>query len=153
MPDTELAIGHPALTDPTTGLANQLHFDLVYRYLFAAADRGYPLALMLVSAPAPDEGTLRTLGARIQDMTRVSDLVAHLGDGRFGVLLMGCNLSGGRLAADRVETALAEVVDGQVSIGLAAFQPEMKQGSDLLEVTTSALRRSEDTGGGLEMVG
>jgi GGDEF domain-containing protein len=153
MPGREAAIGHPALTDPTTGLANLLHFDLVYGYLFAAADRGVPLTLMLVSAPAPDEPALRTLGARIQEMTRASDLVAHLGEGRFGVLLVGCNLSGGRLAADRVETSLAEVTSGPVSIGLAAFQPEMERASDLLEATHGALVRSEAAGGGLEMVG
>jgi len=147
------AVGHPALTDRATGLANQLHFDLVYGYLFAAADRGYPLTLMLVSAPAHDEEVLRAVGERIQDMTRAADLVAHLGDGRFGVILMGCNVSGGRLAADRVETALAEVGPGPACIGLAAYQPEMKQSSDLLAVTTEALRRSEAAGGGLEMVG
>ena len=33
------AIGHPALTDRPTGLANRLHFELVYSYLFQAADR------------------------------------------------------------------------------------------------------------------
>ena len=147
------AIGHPALTDPATGLANPLHFDLVYGYLFAAADRGVPLTLMLVSAPAPDEEALHALGSRIQDMTRATDLVAYLGDGRFGVLLVVCNLPGGRLAADRVETALAEVSDGPVSIGLATFQPEMKQADELLEATTAALRRAEEAGGGLEMVG
>jgi GGDEF domain-containing protein len=27
---------HPALTDPLTGLASRLHFELVYGYLFAA---------------------------------------------------------------------------------------------------------------------
>ena len=153
MPGREPAIGHPALTDRTTGLANLLHFDLVYGYLFAAADRGVPLTLMLVSAPAPDEGALRGLGACIVGMTRTSDLVAYLGDGRFGVILVGSNLSGGRIAADRVETALAEVATGPVSIGLAAFQPEMKEASDLLEATSEALRRCEADGGGLEMVG
>ena len=33
------AIGHPALTDRPTGLTNRLHFELVYSYLFQAADR------------------------------------------------------------------------------------------------------------------
>lgn len=153
MPGSDAAIGHPALTDRTTGLANLLHFDLVYGYLFAAADRGVPLTLMLVSTPAPDDDALRRLGARIKDMTRTSDLIAHLGDASFAVLLVGCNLSGGRLAADRVEMALAEVATGPVAIGLASFQPEMKEASDLFEATQEALRRSQGAGGGLEMVG
>ena len=153
MPGREPAIGHPALTDRTTGLANLLHFDLVYGYLFAAADRGVPITLMLVSAPAPDEAAERTLAASLKDSTRTSDLLAHLGGGRFAVLLVGCNLSGGRLAADRVETALASAATGPVAIGLAAFHPEMKKAADLLEATDAALRRSEAAGGGLEMVG
>jgi len=147
----EHAIGHPALTDRGTGLANKLHFELVYSYVFAGADRGVPLTLMLVSAPAPDIPTLRTLGERIQDMTRASDLVAYLGEGRFAVLLLGSNLSGGRIAADRVETALREVTAGPVCLGLAVYQTEMKESSQLLEAVDGALRKAEAAGGGLEM--
>jgi GGDEF domain-containing protein len=147
----EHAIGHPALTDRSTGLANLLHFEVVYSYLFAAADRGVPLTLMLVSTPGPEAGSLRALGERIQDMTRASDLVAYLGNGRFAVLLLGTNLSGGRLAADRVDTALVDVAHGPVCIGLACYQPEMVESSELLEAADRALRAAEAAGGGLEM--
>ena len=43
------AIGHPALTDRPTGLANRLHFELVYSYLFQAADRGVAMTVLLLS--------------------------------------------------------------------------------------------------------
>jgi len=147
----EHAIGHPALTDEHTGLANRLHFELVYSYLFNGADRGVPLTLMLLSTPAPDRDTMRVLGERIQATTRTSDLVAHLGDGRFITILLGTNLSGGRIAADRVETALQNVAVGTVSIGLASYRPEMKESADLLKTVDEALRRAEAAGGGVEL--
>ncbi len=147
----EHAIGHPALTDEYTGLANRLHFELVYSYLFNGADRGVPLTLMLLSTPAPDSDTMRALGERIQATTRTSDLVAHLGGGRFIVILLGTNLSGGRIAADRVEMALQSVSVGTVSIGLASYRPEMKESSDLLKAVDEALQRAEAAGGGVEL--
>jgi len=149
----EHAIGHPALTDESTGLANRLHFELVYSYLFNGADRGVPLTLMLVSTATPTPEDMRRVGERVQDMTRSSDLVAHLGHGRFIIILLGTNISGARIAADRVETALLEVATGPVSIGLASYQREMKESFELLQAVDSALRRAEARGGGLEMLG
>jgi GGDEF domain-containing protein len=147
----EHAMGHPALTDENTGLANRLHFELVYSYLFNGADRGVPLTLMLVSAPAPDDDTLRALGKRIRATTRTSDLVAHLGGGRFIVILLGTNLSGGRIAADRTEMALQGVAVGPVAIGLATYHAEMKESSDLLKAVDDALQKAEAAGGGVEL--
>ena len=40
--DTALA----SLTDPETDIANRLHFDVVYRVVFAAGTRGFPMALV-----------------------------------------------------------------------------------------------------------
>ncbi len=31
------------LTDPETGVANRVHFDVVYRVVFAAGTRGFPM--------------------------------------------------------------------------------------------------------------
>lgn len=147
----EHALGHPALTDKETGLANRLHFELVYSYLFHGADRGVPLTLMLLSTPAPSPEVMHALGERLQRSTRSSDLVAHLGGGRFIVILLGTNLSGGRIAADRVESAVADVAPGPISIGLAQYQPEMKESEDLLHAVDDALRLAESAGGGVEM--
>jgi len=149
----EHAIGHPALTDEDTGLANRLHFELVYSYLFNGADRGVPLTLMLLATPVPDREAMRALGERIQFTTRTSDLVAHLGGGRFIVILLGTNLSGGRIAADRVETALQSVAVGPISIGLAAYRPEMRESGDLLKAVDTALQTAVAAGGGVELYG
>ncbi len=64
------AIGHPALTDRPTGLANRLHFELVYSYLFQAADRGVVMTVLLLSFgseefEASDPETLHVLGGRM----------------------------------------------------------------------------------------
>jgi len=147
----EHAIGHPVLTDALTGLANRLHFELVYSYLFSAADRGVPLAVMLVSTGITGNDGLRFLGEKLQTATRASDLVAHLGEGRVAVLMMGTNISGARVAADRVESSLQDLTPAEASIGIAAYTPEMKESSDLLEAVDRALRAAEAAGGGIEM--
>ena len=153
----EHAVGHPALTDQETGLANRLHFELVYGYLFGAGDRGVALTVMLlhvggVDPDRPDVELLRAVGERLQGVTRGSDLVSHAGSGRFVILLLGSNLQGGLLAADRVQTSVAEVTRGAISVGLAAYSPEMKESSQLLDAADEALRQAQGTGGGIEVV-
>jgi GGDEF domain-containing protein len=150
----EHAIGHPALTDPLTGLANGLHFELVYSYLFAAGDRGLAFTVMLLSVGGPDgipNERLRTVGQKIQATTRESDLVAHVGRGRYVVLLLGTNLQGARIAADRLEMALGETVRGAAAFGLAAYDRRMRDSSDLLEAADKALLAAESAGGGVEV--
>lgn len=147
----EHAIGHPALTDGATGLANRLQFELVYSYLFHGADRGVPLTVLLVSTSDRGEDALQDVGSRLQRVTRAADLVAYLEHGRFAILLLGCNLSGGRIAADRVEAALAGAVGGGTALGLASYHAEMKEPHELLEAADRALRAAEEHGGGLEM--
>lgn len=148
----EHAVGHPAITDPVTGLANRLHFELVYSYLFAGGNRGLTFTVMLLSVGGPDtipESRLMALGQKIQETTRDSDLVAHVGRGRFVVLLLGTNLPGARVAADRIEIAVPRD-GGPVSFGLAVYSPDMQDSSELLEAADKALLAAEAAGGGIE---
>ena len=150
------AIGHPALTDQPTGLANLLHFELVYSYLFQAADRGVAMTVLLLSFgsdefEASDPETLRMLGERMQDSTRTSDLVGHRGNGRLVALLFCTNIAGGMIAADRIQHAVSELNLGRVAIGLAAYESGMKDPSELLEGADRALRAAEEAGGGIEL--
>lgn len=152
----EEILGHPALTDSVTGLANRLHFELVFRYMFLAGDRGVTFTVMLVSVGEGDAlekspDLLRGVASSLQATTRMSDLVAHAGGHRFAVLLLATNLPGARIAADRIETALGETTSERVAIGLAAFNPEMKESSELLRAAEAALERAEAAGGGVEM--
>jgi GGDEF domain-containing protein len=149
----EHAVGHPAITDETTGLANRLHFELVYSYLFAGGNRGLTFTVMLLSVGGPDavpESRLMALGQKIQKTTRDSDLVAHVGRGRFVVLLLGTNLPGARVAADRIEMALAGDAGGAISFGLAVYSPDMQDPSELLEAADKGLLAAEAAGGGIE---
>jgi GGDEF domain-containing protein len=146
----EHAIGHPAVTDATTGLANRLHFELVYSYIFAAGNRGIAFTVMLISVADVSEAGASVVGERIERTTRDSDLVAHLGDGRYVVLLLGTNLQGARVAADRIEMVLSEGDDGPVSVGLAVYSPDMREASELLEAVDKALVAAEAAGGGIE---
>jgi diguanylate cyclase (GGDEF)-like protein len=146
------AIGHPALTDTDTGLANGVHFDLVYSYLFAAGDRGLSFTVMLLSVGdqlAKDR--LQAVGQRVRAVTRDADLVAHVGGGRYVVLLLGTNLPGARIAADRLEVALADIVPDRPAFGIVAYNRAMKESSELLEAADRALIAAEQAGGGVEL--
>lgn len=147
------AVSHPTLTDTLTGLGNRLYFESVYRYMFEAGDRGMVFTLMLVSTGQPGDTSfdqIRAIGRAIEGTTRTSDMVCHLGEGRFVGLLLATNLQGARIAADRVEMALEGLGPGPFSLGLAAYGPEMKRSVELLEAVEGALAKAEAAGGGLE---
>lgn len=149
----EVARAHPALTDVRTGLANSLHFDLVYSYIFKAGDRGFPFTVMLVSAGADDsspDSVIRDIGQQIHRTTRTTDLVSHLGAGRFVVVLLGTNLQGGRIAADRIEVALSTLAPGAVCFGLAAYADAVEDSQALLRTAETALLAAQASGGGVE---
>lgn len=153
MVGTEHARDHPALTDSQTGLANGLHFDLVYNYVFSAGNRGLPFTVALLSAgESTDPSILRTIGERIFESTRASDLVAHMGGGRYAVLLLGSNLPGSRVAADRIESVVGPVAPGPISFGMASFKKEYESAQDLLRAADTALLAAEAAGGGVEFV-
>ena len=147
------AQAHAALTDAVTGLATRLRFELVYDYLFQAGDRGMPFTVMLVSAGVPEGAPtdqINSLGQAVEKTTRDSDLVCHVGGGRFAVLLFGTNLPGARLAADRIEIALSDIAPGTISFGMAAYTDDLESSRQLLDATDNALLKAEQAGGGVE---
>ena len=143
---------HPALTDAETGLATRLRFELVYTYLFRAGNRGTPFMVMQISTGLAEDASnddIRTLGRAVEKTTRSSDLVSHVGSGRYVVLLLGTNLSGSRIAADRIEAALTPLAPGPISFGLSAFSNDLENSQQLLDATDRALLEAEEAGGGL----
>ena len=147
------AASHPALIDPVTGLANRLHFELVYNYLFEAGDRGMTFTVMLISCGdgEPSDEEARAVGRAVEHTTRNSDLVCHVGGGRYVVLLLGTNLQGGRIAADRVELALESIAPEPLALGLASYSPQMKESVELLDAAERALLAARAAGGGVEL--
>jgi GGDEF domain-containing protein len=132
------------LVDTVTNLPNRLHFDVVYRVVFAAGTRGLPISVMLIEVPALEGSAenLQELAQRVSSVTRRMDLLAHLGDGRLVALLLGCNVHGGRVAAERLLLTLEPWLDeNQVTmkIGVAALQPHMKGEEELMEEAGTAL--------------
>ena len=144
---------HPALMDPEVGLPNRLHFDLVHGYLFYAGERGLPFTVMMVSTGlgegAPVE-EVRRIGQHVQEVARTADVVTHLDNGRYLLLLSGTNSSGARVAADRVEGAIGDVVPGQISFGLATYDRAVKDPQTLVDSAGGALDAAEAAGGGVQ---
>lgn len=167
MSELEAAGGHPALTDETTGLPNRLHFDTVYQVLFQAGDRGVPVTVALVDldgfeeyvqeeGEGAGEELLRETGGALRSIVRLSDLPARLEGDRFAVLLMDCNLAGGRVAAERFQSVLAPVLQERgvtVSIGIATYRDGMEEARELLDAAEGALLMAKGAGGDqVEMV-
>jgi len=143
---------HPALTDELTGLPNRLQFETVYRYLFAGADRGVALTVMMLEVEHSDASLIREAGRTLHQVTRSSDLVAHLGEGWFAVLLLGSNLFGARVAADRVAAALEASAVTSFALGLAAYRDDLKQPAELMDAVRRAVAEAASLGGGSEIV-
>lgn len=160
MNQTVGGIGHPALTDEETGLPNQLHFDTVFRVLFATGSRGVPMTVLLLEIEGFEDWTgsteagevgrmLRSVGGSLVPTVRQSDLVARTGEKRFSFCLLDCNMAGAVLVADRID-GLLDHVRARTSLGFslggAAFNLDMKQPEDLVGAAEEALRIAQARG-------
>lgn len=161
MTTPENPVGHPALTDPLTGLANRLHFETVYRIVFEEGDRGIPVTLLLLdldnftefqekAGEARGDEIVREVGRLLNNMTRVTDLLAYMGGDRFCLLLVDCNLPGGLLVADRCQMFLDDFradTGIRFSIGIATYRKEMEAREELMEAAEQALNEAKAAGG------
>jgi diguanylate cyclase (GGDEF)-like protein len=152
--------GHPALTDIQTGLPNQLYFETVFDVLFATGPRGIPLTLILLEADgfqdwitgadAEEVGrTLRAMGATLGRVVRRSDILARVGETRFALCLLDCNMAGAVLVADRIDGLLDGIRDETglgFTIGGASFDVEMEKPDHLLGAAEEALRTARRRG-------
>jgi diguanylate cyclase (GGDEF)-like protein len=159
--DVRATEGHPALTDQETGLPNRLHFDTVFGFIFAFGARGIPVTLIYLEAedfpewrtrtgPPEIQRILRWLGGILSSSVRRSDLAARVDESRFALILVDCNLAGGRLVADRVDLLMDPVREStglRFSMGVAAYQREMGLPEELMGGAESALRSARSLGG------
>jgi GGDEF domain-containing protein len=100
-------------TDPLTNLRNRRYFDERLRRECARARRyARALGLLLVEAedPVPD---LLSAGERIRGVVRSTDVPAHLGNGRFAVLMP----EAGQADAERLLRRLQFALGGRVDNG------------------------------------
>ena len=152
---------HPALTDDQTGLPNRLHFETVFRVLFATGSRGVPLSVVLLeidgftpwsgsSDGAEVNRVFRAIGNTLRPVVRSSDLVARTDETRFTICLLDCNVAGAVLVADRIDGLLdgiREATGLRFSMGGAAFDPDMKNPQDLVGAAEASLRSAQAKGG------
>ena len=160
MSDRNLSGGHPALTDDESGLPNQLHFDTVFRVLFATGPRGVPISVLLLeirdfkgwlerSEPDEQARMLRILGATLMPIVRASDLLARSGEDRFTFGLLDCNHAGAILVADRIDQVLAPIREETgltFNLGGAVFDMDMRKPEDLLAAADDALKAAREKG-------
>ncbi len=161
MTTPENPVGHPALTDTLTGLANRLHFETVFRIVFEEGDRGIPVTILLLdldnftefqeqTSEARGNEVLREVGQLLNNMSRQTDLLAHMGGDRFCLLLVDCNLPGGLLVADRCQMFLDDFradTGIRFSIGIATYRKEMEARQDLFDAAEQALNAAKAAGG------
>jgi len=155
-----------ALTDVLTGLANR-------RMLVARLDEeiarsrraGSTLALLLIDVDhfklvndkrghLAGDAVLGAIGECLRSVKRSTDVAARYGGEEFVLLLPHTPLDGALSLAERlrylIEKSPYRAVDAEdsltVSLGVAVFEPRMREPADLLEAADQALYRSKREG-------
>jgi GGDEF domain-containing protein len=129
-----------AETDPLTNLRNRRYFNERLRRECARARRyDRSLGLLLFEA----EGGLDdpfSAGERIQGAVRSTDIAAHLGDGRFAVIMPEAGQAGAERLHRRLQFALGGGVDNGDGVRLHAGFVELRGEDD----AAMFLRRAEE---------
>lgn len=153
-----------AMLDPITALPNYRQFQTRLNAELARADRhGRPLALLVIDLDgfkaindahghlAGDEA-LRSIGVRLTDQLRESDVLARYAGDEFVVILPETSLDLARKIAGRLGSAITSsafrVSSGDdiaisLSIGVAAYPDDASTGDDLIRAADSAMYRDK----------
>jgi diguanylate cyclase (GGDEF)-like protein len=149
-----------SLTDELTGLANRRHMRLVLGPAFAAAQRGAPLAVLMLDLDdfkrvndreghLAGDRLLRQVARSLDRQGRGSDLVVRFGGDEFLVVFPGGNRAAAENFADRVHAEIEP--RARFSWGIAEFTPLMKTVEDLIGTADTELYQSKRAHGlGLE---
>ena len=151
-------LGHLATADPLTGIANRRFFEeTLAREIKRAQRYQRQLTLLMIDIdnfkdynnqhghPMGDK-LLKDCAHLFRALLRDSDLVARYGGDEFVVLLPEISVEQGKFVADKLRKikigALASEEEIAMSIGCAAFQPDMTAAS-LLELADQDLLRQK----------
>jgi diguanylate cyclase (GGDEF)-like protein len=127
--------------DTLTGLRNrQRFFEDLRRELAAARRYDSPLSLVVLDVDGlrtvnetrgfdAGDRLLLTLGELLLTRLRVTDIAARIGDDDFAVILPRTPIVGAEALAGRIGDTLGDWVD----IGIAAVDPSVTSGADLLD--------------------
>jgi diguanylate cyclase (GGDEF)-like protein len=146
-------LGYKATTDPLTGLPNRLKFDQALASEMTRAERyKSPLSLVLFDVDhfkqvndshghQIGDKVLTQLSRFVPNLIRSNDLLARWGGEEFVILLPGCEGSMAFQAAEKLRSAIAQVVFEKVgsvtcSFGVGQYVPG--------EPVTAFLARADD---------
>ena len=146
-------LGYKATTDPLTGLPNRLKFDQALASEMTRAERyKSPLSLVLFDVDhfkqvndshghQIGDKVLTQLSRFVPNLIRSNDLLARWGGEEFVILLPGCEGSMAFQAAEKLRSAIAQVVFEEVgpvtcSFGVGQYVPG--------EPVTAFLARADD---------
>lgn len=152
-----------AYRDPDTGLPSRRFLDEYLRVQAAAAKRGRDVAVVLFSLDEFEalkdrwgigvgERYLRQAGAILRRNLREQDVAGRFGGSEFLAILAGEASAGASVFAERVRSDIAESLSvGRpavtTSAGVAAFDDEVADESDLLAHAEDAVLRAKKMGG------
>lgn len=152
-----------AYRDPDTGLPSRRFLDEYVRVQTAAAQRGRDVSVVLFSLDEFEalkdrwgigvgERYLRQAGAILRRNLREQDVAGRFGGAEFLAVLAGEASAGASVFAERVRSEVADsLAVGRpavtVSAGVAAYDDEVGDESDLLARAEDALLRAKKMGG------
>lgn len=139
--------------DPVTGLHSRRFLREALARECARArryERRLSLVLLRIDAPLSQE-LLTTAGERLLSALRGADLVCHLDDGRFAVLLPEAALADAERAYRRLQFAVGSKLGGngrmRLPAGIVELRPEDDPVSFLQRAETALAREEEEPGG------
>jgi len=151
-----------ALLDPLTGVWNRSALEQAVSSNIQASQRtGAPLALMVIDVVklsavndrhghVTGDAVLAHLAGLIAANLRAQDVVGRVTGDKFAVLLVGCDATGARSAADHLRAGVRQapfrqgdlVIEFAIRIGVSEIQPGEDGASPALARAEAALRRS-----------
>jgi len=160
---------HLSMFDQLTGLANRRHFDETLDKQFRLARREKkPLSVIICDIDyfkvyndtyghQKGDECLAVVAKALQDsVSRPADLACRYGGEEFTFVLPDTNLSGAKVFAEKVRSAIAALAIDHVgstvapfvtlSLGVATYNGQFKNGDEITKVADKALYRAKENG-------
>lgn len=155
-----------AMTDELTGLPNRRYFfGRGQEEISRSLRYNTPLSLIMLDIDKfktindtygheAGDKALKCIAKTLKEIPRVVDLPARLGGEEFGVLLPNTQLKNAVILAERLRKSIEELhcqredipITLTASLGVAAFQADMKNLDDLLRNADSAMYQAKNRG-------
>ncbi len=152
-----------AYSDGLTGLPNRRLLDFMLGKEFAAAQRGRPLSVVLLTVDGfgaynqmygrrAGDDAMREIGAMLDRQMRMMNIGGRYAGASFLSILSGEKVDGAWVFAERTREAIAglELPTGSqqtVSIGVASFELRMRTPGELIDAAMRAAGRARSQGG------